>query len=134
MADAARQSARERIEAIHAEAAGGADFAELAKQRSAGPSAPQGGDLGYFSRGRMVRPFEEVAFALEPGAVSDPVQTVFGFHVIKVEDRRGGESVPEKAVSARIRDYLMRQKIQGAVAAHAEKLREAAEVELGAGS
>jgi parvulin-like peptidyl-prolyl isomerase len=127
-------SARERIDAIHAEATGGADFAELAKQRSEGPTAPKGGDLGFFGRGQMVKPFEEAAFALEPGAVSEPVQTSFGYHVIKVEQRRGGETIPEEEVSARIREYLMRTKIQEAVAARAEALREAAEVELGAES
>jgi parvulin-like peptidyl-prolyl isomerase len=132
--DAARASARERIDAIHAEATGGADFAELAKQRSEGPTAPKGGDLGFFGRGQMVKPFEEAAFALEPGAVSEPVQTSFGYHVIKVEQRRGGETIPEEEVSARIREYLMRTKIQEAVAARAEALREAAEVELGAES
>lgn len=129
--DAARASARERIEAIHAEAKDGADFAELAKQRSEGPTAPKGGDLGFFGRGQMVKPFEEAAFALEPGAVSDPVQTSFGYHVIKVEQRRGGEAIPEEAVAARIREYLTRTKIQEAVAARAEALREAAQVELG---
>lgn len=126
-----RQAARERIEAIHAEAKGGADFAELAKQRSEGPSAPSGGDLGFFGRGRMVKPFEEAAFALEPGAVSDPVQTTFGYHVIKVEDRRGGEAIAEEAVAPQIRDYLKRQKTQQAVAAHAVALRETADVKLG---
>jgi parvulin-like peptidyl-prolyl isomerase len=62
------------------------------------------------------------------------VQTSFGYHVIKVEQRRGGETIPEEEVSARIREYLMRTKIQEAVAARAEALREAAEVELGAES
>lgn len=79
----------EEAEAIIAELDGGADFAELAERRSQGPSASVGGDLGYFTRERMVPPFAEAAFALQPGSHSaEPVETRFGWHVIKVEDRR----------------------------------------------
>ena len=63
----------------------GEDFAELAKQYSEGPTGPRGGDLGTFPRGRMVKPFEEAAFALNEGEISDIVQTLYGFHIIKVE-------------------------------------------------
>lgn len=68
---------------------GGADFAELAKEKSTGPSAPQGGDLGFFSKGRMVPEFEQAAFAMEIGTHSkEPVKTQFGYHVIKVIEKR----------------------------------------------
>ncbi|HZD24664.1 MAG TPA: peptidylprolyl isomerase, partial [Alphaproteobacteria bacterium] len=63
-------------------------FAELAKSESTGPSGKQGGDLGFFKRGDMVPEFSDVAFSLKPGEVSQPVQTQFGWHVIKVEERR----------------------------------------------
>lgn len=66
----------------------GGDFAELAKEYSTDGSAEQGGDLGYFSKGKMVPEFEETAFGMEPGEVSDPVQSQFGFHIIKVNDKR----------------------------------------------
>jgi peptidyl-prolyl cis-trans isomerase C len=67
----------------------GADFAELAKENSTGPTAPNGGDLGYFSKDQMVPEFSDAAFATEPGnVVENPIQTQFGWHVIKVEDRR----------------------------------------------
>lgn len=66
----------------------GADFAELAKERSTGPSGPNGGDLGWFSAGMMVKPFEDATVALEPGAISAPVKTDYGWHVIKLEDTR----------------------------------------------
>jgi peptidyl-prolyl cis-trans isomerase D len=76
----------------------GEDFAELAKVYSDGPSAPEGGDLGWFGRGKMVAAFEEVAFELEVGEVSEPVKTQFGYHIIKVEEKRGsGDSAEVKA-------------------------------------
>ncbi len=72
----------------------GGDFAALARERSTGPSGPEGGDLGYFPRGQMVEAFQDAAFALEPGQYTEaPVQTQFGWHVITVEDKR--ESQPE---------------------------------------
>ena len=74
---------------VIAELKGGADFAELAKERSTGPSKDQGGDLGYFTKGQMVPAFTEAAFALKKGQITEtPVQTRFGWHVIKIEDRR----------------------------------------------
>lgn len=78
---------------VIAELDGGADFATLAAERSTGPSASNGGDLGWFGRGRMVPPFEEAAFALEVGAYSEtPVETQFGFHVLIVEEVRDTEA------------------------------------------
>ncbi len=72
----------------------GADFAALAKAKSTGPSKVRGGDLGYFGKGTMVKPFETAAFALQTGQVSGPVKTRFGWHVIKVEDRRSKSLAP----------------------------------------
>lgn len=75
--------------AIKAELDAGASFEELAETKSMDPSGTQnGGDLGFFSRGMMVQPFEDVAFALEPGQLSAPVQTQFGWHVIRLEEKR----------------------------------------------
>lgn len=74
--------------AIKAELDGGADFAALARERSTGPSGPNGGNLGWFGAGMMVPAFEEAVVGLEPGAISDPVQTQFGWHVIQLIETR----------------------------------------------
>ena len=89
----------------------GADFFELAKKNSTGPSADSGGDLGYFSRGQMVKPFEDAAFALKPGEISGPVQTEFGWHVIKVEDKRN-HPVP---AFDEVKDQLMASLVQNQI-------------------
>jgi len=68
--------------------ADGADFATLAKERSTGPSGPRGGELGWFGTGQMVPEFEQAVIGLEDGAVSEPVQTQFGWHVVKRNDSR----------------------------------------------
>jgi peptidyl-prolyl cis-trans isomerase C len=79
--------------AVIVELEAGADFAELAKDKSTGPTGPNGGDLDYFKQEQMVPEFSEAAFALQPGEITtEPVQSQFGWHVIKVEDRR--ESTP----------------------------------------
>jgi peptidyl-prolyl cis-trans isomerase C len=78
----------DEAKAIEAELKKGADFAELAKQKSKDPGAAEGGDLGYFTKAQMVPEFAEVAFKLDKGQISDPVKTQFGWHIIKVEDKR----------------------------------------------
>jgi peptidyl-prolyl cis-trans isomerase C len=98
-------------EALLEELKGGKDFAELAKEKSTGPSAPQGGDLGSFGRGRMVPDFEQAAFALKAGEVSQPVKTRFGWHVIKVTEHTEGkqqdfEQAKEEIRKALVTDYI----------------------------
>ena len=78
------EEAKELVTALE----GGADFTELAKEKSTGPSGPNGGDLGWFGEGMMVEPFETALLTLEPGEISAPVQTQFGWHVIKMNDTR----------------------------------------------
>lgn len=77
-----REEAVQQTEALKTEIAGGADFADVARENSDCPSAPGGGDLGTFPRGAMVQPFDEAAFALDVGEVSDVVETEFGYHLI----------------------------------------------------
>jgi len=104
-----KEKARELFEKV----AYGTDFAELAKQHSKDPgSKDQGGDLGYFSKGQMVPQFEEAAFKLQKGEVSQPFETQFGWHIIKVDDRRAGQAVPYDAVKDRILATIIHQKAQ----------------------
>lgn len=89
----------------------GKDFAELAKEKSTDPNKDDGGDLGYFSRGRMVKEFEDAAFALEKGTYSKtPVKTDFGYHVIKVDDKRDAPPPAFEQVQDQVRQLVMRDK------------------------
>lgn len=88
-----------RLEELAGATRDGEDFAELARIYSEGPSGPQGGDLGYFGRGDMVSEFEEVAFGLEIGEISDPFKTVSGYHIVKLEDRKTEDG--EELINAR---------------------------------
>ena len=88
----------------------GADFAELARTYSEGPSGPSGGALGSFTRGRMVKPFEEAAFSMKVGDVSDPVLTQFGYHIIKVTDHKDPNAVPFDQAKANIVAKLVNEK------------------------
>lgn len=105
----------EEAQALIAELAEGADFAELAQERSVGPSGPNGGELGWFTAGMMVPSFEEAVFALEVGEVSSPVQTQFGWHVILLNDRREQEPPGLEQVRAELEDGLRRARVDAAI-------------------
>jgi peptidyl-prolyl cis-trans isomerase C len=115
----------EEANAIVEEIKNGADFAAVAKEKSKDPGAADGGDLGYFTKDQMVPEFSEVAFKMYPGQMSNPVKTQFGWHIIKVEDRRP-RAVPELGnIKDQIDNYLTRR-AQGEYIA---KLRQTAKVE-----
>jgi peptidyl-prolyl cis-trans isomerase C len=115
----------DEAKAIEAELKKGADFAELAKKKSKDPGAADGGDLGFFTKDQMVPEFSTVAFALEPGKISDPVKSQFGWHVIKVEEKRSRKAPDFDQVKAQIETYVTRK----AQAEYVAKLRESAKVE-----
>jgi peptidyl-prolyl cis-trans isomerase D len=114
---------RARAEQLLAEARGGADFAELARKHSedAG-SREQGGDLDFFGRGRMVPAFEEAAFAQEPGTVGDLVRTEYGYHIVKVEERRAGATRELPEVREQIAEQLKWERAQDQARLVAERL------------
>lgn len=106
------ETARARAAAIVDELRGGADFATLARNSSADPgSAAQGGDVGFFARGEMVPEFEEAAFGLTIGEISDPVRTQFGFHILKVAEKREAGYKPFAEVKADLMNKLTEQKV-----------------------
>lgn len=108
--DAAKAAARAKVEGLLTRVKAGEDFSELAKSNSEDESnAPRGGDLGFFPRGRMVPPFEDAAFALQPGETSGIVETGFGLHLIKVEERRAAGARPFADVKGEIDEKLRRE-------------------------
>lgn len=109
--DAEVEKARQEIEKAARSLKQGTDFARLATEMSEAPSADQGGELGWFGRNSMVQAFEEAAFALEPGEISDPVRTQFGFHLIQVTERREAGVQPFTQVQDEIRTRLARDKV-----------------------
>ena len=101
----------EEAKAVIAELDAGKSFIDLAKEKSTDPNKSEGGDLGYFTKGRMVPEFEEAAFALEKGAYTKtPVKTQFGFHVILLEDKREAAPPAFEAVEPQVRQLVMRDK------------------------
>ncbi|MBM3318584.1 MAG: peptidylprolyl isomerase [Candidatus Eisenbacteria bacterium] len=126
---AERAAAREKAEGLRLRLLKGGDFAAIARENSDCPSASGGGDLGFFSRRQMVPPFSEAAFALQPGQMSGVVETQFGFHLIKVEERRPGGVMELAPIAERLRSFLMRQELQEAVDRLAQELRGKSKVE-----
>ncbi|MCL2625705.1 MAG: peptidylprolyl isomerase [Cystobacterineae bacterium] len=107
----------------------GADFAALAKQHGEGSSAAMGGDLGYFKRGVMMPEFENAAFALETGQVSEPVRTNLGFHIIKMEDRRALPLASLEEVKESLRQKLIQEQMETYARHYSQELRAQAIIE-----
>lgn len=127
--EAAREAAKKKIEEVIAKAKAGEDFAELAVQYSQGPSAPRGGDLGTFPKGKMVPPFEEAAFSLKAGETSGPVLTRFGYHVIKVEEKQEEKTVSQAEAAPQITEFLKEKNTAEATKALLDTLRQSAKIE-----
>jgi len=120
-----------KAEEALAKARSGSDFGALAREYSQDPgSAQRGGDLGYFEKGRMVAPFDKAAFSMKVGAISDIVETDFGYHIIKVTDHRPEGVTPIDDVRQKIHEFLASQKVQGEVQKLTASLRKQAKVEV----
>jgi peptidyl-prolyl cis-trans isomerase C len=125
-ADAA--AARAKAEAARERAIAGEDFAELAREISEGPTAERGGDLGFFPHSMMEPAFADAAFALEPGQISEVVRSNYGFHVIKVEEKRPAGIAPLDEVKEQARMAMEQRKAGAAVEEKLKALSESAEV------
>jgi len=124
----------EEIQALRVRIEGGEDFAEVAREGSQDQGTKdRGGSLGFFGRGQMIPAFEEVAFSLEEGDLSDVVETQFGYHLILVTGKREAGTVPLEEVSDQIGMFLTNQKQQTIVGEYLRQLREGADIEYGPG-
>lgn len=128
--EAQKKAARTEIEKIQAKVKAGEDFAALAKEFSQCPSAENGGDLGVFTRGQMVEPFEKAAFSLTEGTVSEIVETQFGYHLIKVTEKHDADKYSFDEIKVKLIQYLKDNKIKNDVSNLVKGLREKAKVEI----
>ena len=127
--EAQKAEAQTKIKMIQQKLRNGEDFAGLAKKSSEGPSSVNGGDLGFFKRGQMVKPFEDAAFALEPNEVSEIVQTRFGYHIIKVVEKKPERKIGYEEIKIRLEEHLKQRKVQEEVGLYLIELRKGAEIE-----
>ena len=128
---AAKAQARAKAEGVLKDVKAGKDFAALAKEHSADPgSAAQGGDLGFFQQGQMVGPFNDAAFSLAPGSISDLVETDFGFHIIKVVEKKPGRTIPLEDVKPQVEQYLQQMNRQEQTEAFVNGLRAKGKIEV----
>ena len=127
--DEKKAEAKKKIEEVQGKLKKGEDFATVAKESSEGPSKSRGGDLGFFQRGQMDKAFEEVAFALEPGTVSDVVETRFGYHIIKVDEKKPETTLSFSEEKDKIEQFLKQQKTREKIEAYLEDLRKNAKID-----
>lgn len=121
---------RAKLVEIKKQLKGGADFAELAKQYSDCPSKERGGDLGFFPRGQMVKPFDQAVFKMTPGETSDIVETEFGYHLIKLEEKKPAKTVSFDEAKAKITGYLTQEKITANIEAFVAEAKGKATIKI----
>ncbi len=129
----AADAAKAKAEDILAQIRDGASFDDVAKKESQGPSAADGGDLGYFKRGVLAKELEEKTFAMKKGDVSDVIQTKQGFIILEVTDHQAAGVPPLSEIEPRVQDALYMEKLQPALRAYLEKLREDAFIKIAPG-
>ncbi len=120
---------RKKIEELLVRVKGGQDFADIASEHSDCPSSKNGGDLGYFGRGQMVKDFEDAAFALKKGEISGIVETRFGYHIIKLMEKEPASTTPFDEISGEIIDYLFNMKKQLEIEKYIQALKDLAKIE-----
>jgi Parvulin-like peptidyl-prolyl isomerase len=127
--ESVKADALKEIKKLQKELKEGGNFAALAREHSQCPSGARGGDLGYFGRGQMVKPFEKAAFSMKPGEISDIVETDFGYHLIKAGDRKPEMITDYKDIKDKLAQYLKQMKTGEEVKKYIEKLKEQAKIE-----
>ncbi len=125
-----RDKAREKIDDLRKRAGSGEDFGDLAKENSEDGSASNGGDLGFFGKGMMVPSFEEVAFSLEKGKISDVIETQFGYHIIKVTDKQDARKLTYEEVEPDIVRFLTTRKKEDMLAGFVDEIKKTAKIEM----
>jgi len=127
--EADKKAAREKIEGLQRQVKSGTDFADLARTKSEGPSSAQGGDLGFFQRGQMVKPFEDAAFAMEKDQLSDIVETRFGYHLIKVTEKEPEKKFSYEEVKERLAARLKQDRVEKEARTYIDTLKKGAKIE-----
>jgi peptidyl-prolyl cis-trans isomerase C len=127
---AQKDAARKEIEALLVRVKGGEDFAAVAKEKSQCPSSANGGDLGFFSRGETVKPFEDAAFSMKPGEISNIVETQFGYHIIKLTDKKDERIIGFEEAKEEISKTLKKEKIADSYNGFYTDLRNNAKVDI----
>ncbi|MFA4991526.1 MAG: peptidylprolyl isomerase [Candidatus Omnitrophota bacterium] len=125
-----KKAAKDKIEALRQRLAAGEDFAALAKENSEDGTASNGGDLGYFKRGDMVKSFEDVAFTMEKDQISAVIETQFGYHVLKVMDKKPARTLTYEEVSEDIGKFLLNKLKRDEVNKVVESLKKTAKIEM----
>jgi peptidyl-prolyl cis-trans isomerase C len=128
--EAEDKAAKEKAEELLKKVQGGGDFAAIAKESSDCPSSAKGGDLGFFSKGQMVPEFEKAAFELKKGEISGVVKTKFGYHIIKVTDKKEARQMTLDEVKDQIKDQLMREKQKTAFDDYTNNLKSKATIKI----
>lgn len=128
--EAALAQALEHARELLAELRAGADFGQLAREKSQAPSSGNNGDLGFIARGSLVKPFEDAAFALQSGEMSEPVRVGNDYHLLKVTARTGGNLVSRDEAAGQIEDFLVQKRTQEALQTLLQSLREEGEVTI----
>jgi len=127
--EADKAAAKEKLQAAKKRIENGEEFSKVAREVSEGPSSERGGDLNYFGRGQMVPEFEQAAFSMEVGEISDIVETSFGFHLIKLTDHKEAKKASFDEVEANIKTHLERVKLQEAKKAFLDEEKQNANIE-----
>ena len=128
-AETEKTAARKKIETVQQKVKNGDDFAQLAKDYSEGPSKTRGGDLGYFRRGQMVKPFEDTAFAMQKNEVSDIVETRFGYHLIKVYDKKPAKKLAYADVKEKLTERVKQEEVEKQATQYISQLKKEAKIE-----